>query len=103
MDRNQYKDSSYLWSIANKDGEVMKRYQAPGEEWGALRGINHLLDLDELSSKDHVLGSSCNICNDGTVKLFVEEVQYLVNKLPFACQHKGFISSIQPSSMQRAR
>ena len=48
----------------------------------------------------HVLGSSCGICNDGTVKLFEEEVQYLVDNLPFACQHEGFVSSIQPSSAE---
>ena len=45
----------------------------------------------------HVLGSSWGVCNDGSVKLFKEEVQYLVNKLPFACQHKGLVSLIQPS------
>ena len=61
-------DSSYLWSMANEEGE--------GE-------------VPSSKQQDLVLGSSCDICNDGTVKLFVEEVQYLVNKLPFTCQHKG--------------
>ena len=56
---------------------LAKRNLAPGEEWGVLRGINHMLVLGKLSTKVlsskpqvHVLGSSSNICNDDTVKLF---------------------------------
>ena len=86
MHRNQYRDSSYLWSMDNGDSEIIRRYLAPGEEWGVLRWINLLLDLGELSTKVpsskqqvHILGASCDICNNSTVKLFTEEVQYLMD------------------------
>ena len=32
MDRNQYRDSSYLWSMAKSDGEDITTYLVPGEE-----------------------------------------------------------------------
>ena len=105
-----YRDSSYPWSMAKSDGEGIMTYLVPGEEWGVLRGIDHLLDLRELSMKMpsskqqvHVLGLSCSFCNDGTVKLFEEEVQYLVDKLPFACQQEGLVSLIQPSSAEEGK
>ena len=34
VDRNQYRDSSYLWSM--DDGNVIIVFLVPGEDWGVL-------------------------------------------------------------------
>ena len=36
VDRNQYRDSSYLWKMAKSDGEEITTYLFPGDEWGVL-------------------------------------------------------------------
>ena len=40
----------------------------------------------------YTLSTNCDICNNSTIKLFAEEVQHLVKKLPFPCLHAGLIS-----------
>ena len=37
--------------MANKDGEILKRYLSPLNEWVVLRGIDYLPDLGELDTK----------------------------------------------------
>ena len=87
VDRDQYRDSFYLWSMAKGDREVITTHLFPGGEWGVFRG-NGGMSMKVPSSKQqvHMLGLSWGDCNDGTVKLFKEEVQYRVEKLPLACQ-----------------
>ena len=46
-----------------------------------------------------MLSTNCAVCNDGTIKLFAEEVQYLDDKLPFPCQHAGIINSFRLNSI----
>ena len=88
--------------MANEDGDTITRHLAPADKRGVLCRIYFLLDLGELDTKvpnfkqqGYTLCAFCNICNDRTIKLFAEEVQQLINKLPFACLHAGHISSIQ--------
>ena len=102
VDKTEYRDSSFVWIMANKDSETITRPLPPVVEWVVLCVIDYLLDLGEPDTKvpnfkqqGSTLGAFCDVCNDGTIKLFAEEEQHLINKLPFACLQAGRISSIQ--------
>ena len=67
--------------------------------------MDHLLDVRKMSmkvpgSKQQVfmLGSSCSFYNDGTVKVFDKDIEYLISKMLFACQHQGLVGSIKPGA-----
>ena len=49
-DRTQNKDSSYLWRMVGYDGDVITRDLTPQDKWGVLRGVDDLLDLEELDT-----------------------------------------------------
>ena len=96
LKRLSYKHSSLLWKMMKHHGEVVTKYLTPADQWGVLCGIDYLLDLGEMEMKvphskqqDYMLSTNCNICNDGTMKLFAEEVQHLVKKLQIRCLHAG--------------
>ena len=98
-ERLSYQESSLLLKMINRDGKVVTRYLTPADEWGVLRRIDYLLDLGELDTKvpnskqqGYMLSTDCDVCNDGTIKLFAEEVQHLFEKLPFPCLHAGLIN-----------
>ena len=57
--------------------------------------INEKTNVPKSKQQGYTLRASCDVCNDGMNRLFAEEVQNLSKKLPFACLHSGFISSIQ--------
>ena len=60
---------------------TVTQYLTPRDEWGVLWGVDHLLDLGELDTKapnskqqSYMLSTNCAVCDDGTIKLFAEEV-----------------------------
>ena len=85
--------------MIKEDSKVVTRYLTPADEWVVLRRIDYLLDLGELDTKTPnskqqgcTLSTDSNVCNTGTIKLFAEEVQHRVEKLPFTCLPAGLVN-----------
>ena len=77
--------------MVNLDNKILTKHLTP------TNLDFEVMDTKVPSSKhqSYSLGASCDDCNNGTVMLFTEEVRNPVEKVPFACLHAGYISTIQ--------
>ena len=74
--------------------EELHRYLFLGEMWWVLRGLDvgwnleHVLpQVPEGQRKMFSLAATYDACNEGFIKVFQEDAEYLESRLPFVCQH----------------